>query len=312
MGNEHAFVRRQWDWAGIGMRDNTAYLSGRVVVAPDRTEGDLYVYDPFMRELILSTYHLSLDTAPRFLEAMQARNVKAIIGYTSSIYFLAKASLDLGIRVKLAAALPTSETIAPSMRETIGEAFGCPVFDFYGAAERVCYIFTCEQGSYHVQPEYGYTEFLPCQDGDRRGRRIVATGFWIYGMPLIRYDTGDIVVPSDRVCSCGRAFETVESIQGRTGDKIRTPSGKEYAPTLLARVAKGARHVLQTQIVQDTLDHINILYVPGREFADADRCHFESHMRSHLPAELKMDFLEVPQIEKTGTGKANLVVSRLK
>ena len=139
VGNEHAFARRQWDWAGIGFRDCTAYLSGRVVVDVNRNNGRLYEYDPFMKELILSTYHLSGKNAGQFGEAIKRYHVKAIVGYTSSIYFLAKCCLDMGMKIKLKAALPTSETIDSLMGNTLSEAFQCRGFDLYGAAERVCF-----------------------------------------------------------------------------------------------------------------------------------------------------------------------------
>jgi phenylacetate-CoA ligase len=314
LGNEHAFVRRQWDWAGIGFLDNTAYLSGRVIVDANKIKGRLYAYDPFMRELVLSTYHLSAETARQFIEAMKHYRVKAVIGYTSSICFLAKTCLDLDRKFKLKAALTTSETINEYMRATISEAFGCKVFDFYGAAERVCYIFTCECGSYHIIPEYGLTELVPIENSDNSQCKIIATGFWSFGMPLLRYDIGDIVTASrsKETCVCGRAFPIIKSICGRTGDLIRTPSGREYGPTLMARVAKGVNNILQSQIIQDKIDHITILYVPSRKFTEMDLFHFRKHMRHHLPSELKMHFKRVSAVEKTKSGKINFLVSKLK
>ena len=47
IGNEHAFMRRQYDWAGLGLRDTCAVLTGRIV-----SRGGLgkrvWSYDPFM------------------------------------------------------------------------------------------------------------------------------------------------------------------------------------------------------------------------------------------------------------------------
>jgi len=312
VGNEHAFVRRQWDWAGISFRDCTAYLSGRVVVDVNRNDGRLYEYDPFMKELILSTYHLSRRNAGRFGEAMKHYRIKAIVGYTSSIYFLAKCCLDLGMKVRLKAALPTSETINDLMRDTIAEAFECRVFDFYGAAERVCYIHTCDHGSYHLIPEYGYTEFVPAGDSNKNHCKVIATGFWNFAMPLIRYDTQDSVILSNENCSCGREFAVIKSVIGRTGDAIRTPSGRQYGPTLLARVAKGANNILESQIIQDAIDHINILYVPSARFTSFDLLNFRKHMADNLPDELKMDFKCVSSVERTASGKMNLLVSKIK
>lgn len=309
--NEHAFVRRQWDWAGLKFSDNTAYLSGRVIADPNQKEGQLYAYDPFMRELILSTYHLSVETARQYAQAVLKYKVKALVGYTSSICFFARACMDMEIDIKLKAALTTSETISDQMRETISKAFGCQVFDFYGAAERVCYIYTCEKGSYHIIPEYGYTELVPTDDGVENKYGVIATGFWNWAMPLVRYNTNDTLIKTGKSCSCGREFEVVDSISGRTGDVIRTPLGKEYAPTLLARVAKGAHNLLASQIIQDRIDHLRILYVPNDEFSETDLEHFKKHMHRYLPDELQMEFEKVEEVEKTKNGKMNFLVSKL-
>jgi len=311
VGNEHAFVRRQWDWAGMGFRDRTAYLSGRIILDADQEKGSLYKYDPFMGELILSTYHLSLESARQYAEAMSRYQVKAIVGYTSSIAFLAQSCLDLGIKVRLKAALTTSETINDYMRATISEAFGCDVYDFYGAAERVCYIFTCEEGSYHILPEYGLTELHPMEGAFKGQYKVVATGFWNWGMPLIRYDTGDVLTKSNATCSCGRAFPVVKSLSGRTGDVIHTPSGREFGPTLLARIAKGAHNIIASQIIQDKIDHIIVSYIPGADFTERDLTDFKEHMTHHFPGELKMDFRSVSILEKTSSGKINFLISKI-
>ncbi len=264
-----------------------------------------------MKELVLSTYHLTEKTAPQYAEAMLRYRIRAIVGYPSPIAFLAKACLASGIKVKLRAALTTSETLTETMRENIVTAFDCPVFDFYGAAERVCYIYTCEQGSYHVIPEYGHTEFIPIEGAKNGECRVVATGFWNFAMPLIRYDLGDVVIPSDGGCKCGRAFPVVKSIAGRTGDVVRMSSGLQLGPTLMARVTKGANHVLEMQIVQDKLDHIVIRYVPSSEFTDQDLAHFQAHVAHYMPSELQIAYERTGSIDRTQSGKTKFIVSKV-
>ncbi len=311
VGNEHAFVRRQWDWAGIGLLDRTAYLSGRVAVDPTQTRGPFHAYDPFMRELVLSTYHLTEKTALDYVAAIREYRVRAIVGYPSPIAFLAKVCRASGVKVGLRAVLTTSETLTDVMREDMTAAFDCPVFDFYGAAERVCYIYTCERGSYHVIPEYGYTEFIPLEHSENGECRVVATGFWNFAMPLIRYDLGDVVVPADDRCPCGRAFPVVKSIAGRTGDVVRMSSGLQLGPTLMARVTKGANNVLEMQIVQDRLDHIVIRFVPNSEFTERDFADFQSHVAHYMPSELQISYERTGRIDRTQSGKTKFIVSKM-
>ena len=314
IGNEHAFVRRQWDWAGIDFHDDCAYLKGRVIVEPDQKSKQLYFYDPVMKELHLSTYHLSAETAKDYIETMKKYNVKAIYGFPSSVYPVAKTCLDYGLDMKLKSALLTAETLPESHKEIIAKAFGCKVVDFYGAAERVCYIHTCEQGSYHIIPEYGLTELIPVDDPTDERCKIIATGFWNMAMPLIRYDTGDLLSKSDSSCPCGRAFPVVKSIFGREGDVIRTPSGGELGASIvthLVYVICGADHFLESQIIQDALDHIVIEYVPSEKFSLEYLGEFKKRLAKYLPSNLRFSLRKVDAIQRTASGKIKPIVSRI-
>jgi phenylacetate-CoA ligase len=310
ISNEHAFVRRQYDWAGLGLRDRCAYLTGRLIARPDATE-HLHAYDPFMNELILSTYHLSPRTATDYMQRLVDYRVKGLVGYPSAVHLLAQTCLEAGVKVPLRAVLTSSETLAEPMRKTISEVFCCPVFNFYGSAERVCYIFTCEKGSYHVIPEYGMTELIPVDEAHPQRCRIISTGFWNKAMPLIRYDLGDVVTRSERVCSCGRAFQAVEQIEGRQVEGIRTPSGRQYGAAMLTHLLYGTGTILESQIVQDAVDHVTIEYVPSQRFSGDDMNEFQKLIRMHLPTELRVEFKAVDAVRRTVSGKIRPVVSLL-
>lgn len=312
--NEYAFVRRQWQWAGLQFNDVVAYLKGMVLAKPGSKRKALYGYDPFLKELHLSTYHLSKETAIEYIEAMKRYNVKGLYGYPSSVYPVAKTCLDCGIDFRLRSVLLTAENLHESHRQTIARAFQCKVFDFYGAAERVCYIFTCEHGSYHVVPEYGLTEYLPVEGVEDGRDRIIGTGFWNKSMPLIRYDTGDMVVRSDKTCPCGRTFPVIETIIGRECDVITTPTGKVLGPsimTALVYVVCGASHFVESQIIQDSEDHVVIEYVPTMECSPTYLSELRAKLAEYFPDDLSFDLKEVVAVQRTQGGKVKAVVSRI-
>jgi phenylacetate-CoA ligase len=311
VGNEHAFVRRQWDWAGIGLQDRCAFLTGRVIFPPDQKDGKLYGYDPFMKELILSTYHLNDTTAVQYLRAIQEYQVKGLVGYPSAIHYLARICIDKGWNMPLKAVLTSSEVLSESMRQVISRAFQTQVYDFYGSAERVCYIFTCEKGSYHVIPEYGLTELIPCPELGQNRYKIVSTGFWNSAMPLIRYELGDTVTGETNPCSCGRSFPRIKSVDGRRGDMIQTPSGRIYGAAILTHLLYGTNHILESQIIQDAPDHLTIEYVPGSQFSLGDLQAFENLVHIHLPSELRVELKRVPSVQRTSSGKIRPIVSRI-
>jgi phenylacetate-CoA ligase len=141
--------------------------------------------------------------------------------------------------------------------------------------------------------------------------KVVSTGFWNTAMPFIRYELEDIVIPSKENCCCGRAFPVIESISGRQADVIRTLSGREFGAALLTHLLYGTDHILESQIVQDRVDHIYIDYVPGQLFNEQDFNAFNCLVKQHLPSELYVDFRAVEAVQRTSSGKLRPVVSLL-
>jgi phenylacetate-CoA ligase len=315
LGTEHAFIRRQFDWAGVPLREKTAWIFQRVVAQPEKKGARLYYYDPVLRELTLSAYRCSPETALEYAEVIQKHGIEVVVGYPSSVYLMAKTCLNEGFKLDLRVMLSTWEAMTGTMRKTISEAFGCKVFDYYGSGERVVAIHKCDHATYHVVPEYGLTELLPIDDREEGYYRVVSTGFWNKGMPLIRYDVGDVVAMSgDRRCGCGREFPVVDSIVGKEGDVIQSPSGVQLGVTAVVQVlytVGGTDNVLETQFVQDAVDHVRVEYVPGSAFTPDDLENMKRAAARLLPDDLKVDFKQVEAVRRTPMGKIRPIVSEL-
>jgi phenylacetate-CoA ligase len=310
IGNEHAFVRRQFDWAGITMRDRCAYMTWRTVAKPNENSGKYYAYDPSTKQLILSTFHLSENVAKTYIKAMLKYSVKALVAYPSAAFVLAKAILSTASFLPLRSVLTTSETLGENEKAIISKAFRCPVYDFYGSAERICYIHTCERLSYHIIPEYGLTELLPAEPGNNDCCRIIATGFWNMAMPLIRYDTADLLKTGEKPCQCGRAFPTVKKVIGRDSRFITTSSGRTIGQTAMARLCKNALlrinklAVLQTQFMLEENGSVCLEYVPYNRFGSKDRDRLTEIIRQELPCDLEIKIRTTSHITRTSAGKS--------
>jgi len=131
-------------------------------------------------------------------------------------------------------------------------------------------------------------------------------------MPLIRYDMGDIVIKSDKSCPCNRDFQAIESIEGRDGDIIITPSGRQLGVTLIIQllyVICGTKEIIESQVIQDAIDHVTIEYVPTSDFTAEDLQNFKSLIRKYLHSELKFDMKKVIAVKRTLSGKLKPLVS---
>lgn len=308
---EQAFVERQAAWAGYRPGERRAWLRGDPVVPAHQSDGPLWRHNRAENMLMLSSYHLSPGNGAAYIEALERFDPVMLQAYPSSISYLAR-WLEEHDQVyrgpSLRGIVTSSETLGAADRQVIAERFGCRVFDWYGAFERVAAIGTCEHGNYHVLEDYGCVEFEHNGDGTAN---LIGTGFGNRSMPLIRYRADDVVVPADPGyrCPCGRSFRVVERVLGRVDDVIRTPDGRHVV--MLDWIFSGLFGLMEAQVVQDRLDEVRIRIVAGNEFGFADEQALLARALERLGPRVRIRIERVAQIERTRNGKFRQIVSRL-
>ncbi len=309
VGFEHAILMRQWQWARLEPNDPYATLKGEMIPKIKTRNNIFWSYSPMEKKLYMSSYHLSERNVDRYVTALRKHHIKAVEGYPSSLYALAKLMLNKNIRVPLKSALTTSETLVPRQKAVIEQAFQCQVYDYYGMAERVAAIHTCEYGRYHLVPEYSLVEFIRSDSLNKGLYEIVGTTFTNRAMPLIRYKVGDVIKPSQDQCPCGRNYPVIEKIVGRTDDYIITPSGKLVGR--LDHVFKGAKNLIEAQIFQPDIKNVILRIVPDQFFkqGDADSILYKLQKRLGEPMHLEIEQLSF--IPRTENGKLKTVISNV-
>src|SRR6185312_9482746 len=89
------------------------------------------------------------------------------------------------------------------------------------------------------------------------------------GMPLIRYQVGDVVVPSSRQCKCGRGLPLIERVEGRDADYVVTPAGQLISGiSLTENFALHITGAAQVQVVQETTTFLRIRMVKDATFTE--------------------------------------------
>jgi phenylacetate-CoA ligase len=309
IAHEAALQERQLRWAGWRPGERRVWLRGDVVVPLEQTEPPFWHVNAADQMLMCSSFHLWDRHAGAYLDAIEAFDPVVIQAYPSAIGFLAAALREQSrgyAGASLRAIVTSSEALPGSLREGCEAAFGVQVFDWYGQSERVAAIGTCPRGRYHLIEDASYVELLPAQDGLAE---IVGSSWANDAMPLIRYRTGDLVLPTARSCRCGRPLRRVERIVGRETDAIVTPDGRRHV--MLDFIFNDVLCVREAQIVQEAPDHIVVLLVlqPGSNPSDADVVRYRALQR--LGAGVHVDLHCVPAIPRSPSGKRRLIVSRL-
>lgn len=296
--------------AGVGNDQPRAMMGGRPVVRGNTNKPPYWRYNRRWKQLYLSSYHVSRDTAKDYAESIRSYGSEWITGYGSAIAALAECALEMGIQpVSLRAALVSGDTLLPGMRSSIENFFQCKCFDHYGQAEGVAMAMECLHARMHLIPEVGIWEILgedglPCRPGEVG--EIVATGLINDAMPLIRYCLGDYAAwAKDQSCPCGSQQSIVTDLEGRVDDYLITSDGRKIGR--LSTAVKRSPTIHSAQIVQDRPGHAYLLVRPGEGYTSTNADAVRDDILERIGA-FDLQILEVPEVPKTQQGKAVLVV----
>lgn len=306
----YAFFGRFREWASVPIGARVATFAGRTVVPPQQERPPFWRFNRAANTLLCSSYHLSPASIPEYVDALASFGPTLIDSYPSSLVPIAQYIRHRNLTsIRPRAVITSSETLEPEARRLIAEAFGCPVFDHYGAAEMAAFITQCALGAYHVNPEYGIVEVL--RDGVPAGPgeagEIVATGFINPVMPLIRYATGDIAVLGTGLCACGRKSPIIQRIEGRADDVLVTPEGRLVGR--LDPIFKAVASLVETRIVQDRLNHVRVEFVADGTVDASETAALVAELRNRLGPSMQIDIVRVPRLLRSPSGKLRAVVN---
>jgi phenylacetate-CoA ligase len=203
--------------------------------------------------------------------------------------------------------LTNAEPLFEHQRETIAEAFSCPVRETYGMAEVVGAASECSHGKLHQWPDVGVIE----QDSDvgsDGSADLICTGLINDDMPLIRYRVGDCGRLSEGSCDCGRSLPLLKSVDGRSDDVLITAAGREVGR--LDPVFKNKLPIVEAQIIQESLTKIRIRYVPAVNFTEGTLLTLTKAIRERM-GDVEVIYDRLSQIPRTARGKFRAVICNL-
>jgi phenylacetate-CoA ligase len=315
---EQAFLITMWGRVGFRIGDRCAILRGDIV--PSASKGKFWVYNPASKNLVLSSYHMTDETLPNYVEKIREFKPAFIQAYPSTITILVRFMNEKNIPPfpSVKAILCASENLYPWQRELLESSLKCRVWDFYGHAERAALAGQCEKTNfYHVQSEFGIIELI-----DEKGNpatkenemaEIVATGLANFACPLIRYRTLDLAVPSDAHCECGRNYPLLKDIEGRLQDLVVTRDKRLITLTALifAQHFEAFSRVKQMQLFQQKAGELVVKIVKAPKYSKKDEQEIRLKMQRAVGHGLDIAFDYVDHIPRTQIGKYRFLIQKL-
>lgn len=297
-GREWAFLANFLKKNGVSVDSRRYSLRGVDTLRSHSPTGR----NPLYKELKIAPWSITKDGLLTNWSDITKFRGKWIHGYPSLVYqfclLLEKLNLSLP---EVRCVLLISEKLHEFQKKKISEVLNCKILSFYGTSERVVFApLSGEELSPH--PLYGVSEVV---NGEHLG-----TGYINDGTVLIRYRTGDAVIPkttyNNLVTSFGQ-FEgrwLTDSLVGNGGETINMTILNTHDPliTLLKNF----------QFVQKSLGEVCLRVVPEDTLSEENIAKILDLFRNKLGPNFKLDLEVTDAIFPTSRGKHRYIVSEIK
>ena len=216
------------------------------------------IISQFIQNIIpVNVLNLSDRNISELLKKLTSKKTISILGYSSALEAIARYierdKIRIGFTVNTIISM--SEALDSKTKKLIENAFDCKVYSRYSNVENGILAQQCNKSDqdFVINSASYYIEILkfnsdyPVKDGGIG--RIVVTDLFNYGMPFIRYDTGDIGAKTTRIIK-GKEVEVFTKIEGRKMDAIFNTKGELISSFTITNSMWSYEELDQYQFIQ--------------------------------------------------------------
>jgi phenylacetate-CoA ligase len=306
---KEALVRRHNSWAQFIPGKKVASLWGDI----KRPKLKVRLYNALIgRTIYLDTLKMDLYNTTEFASKIRNSKTRLLFGHGHSIFFFCQFLKEHNIpRLEFDGIISTAEVLTPGERQVVEDMFGKIVFDRYGCEEIGLIASECEKhDGMHVAAEGVLVEI---SDGNATDPgKVIVTDLLNTGMPLIRYEIGDLATTKSSNCDCGRNLPRIGKITGRMSDFLYTPEGKMISGiSILDTLIIHIPGFKQVQIVQEKLNELTFNIVKDVNFSEESVKILTDSIPRYFGPSMNYKIIYLENIPLTGRGKYQCTICKL-
>jgi len=212
---------------------------------------------PLDEQIMEKYYRLLKKLSPQLLQA-----------YPTPLEIFTQFLADKGYQLKIPAISSTAEPLLDHQIKLIEKVFGNRPFNWYGAREAGRIATECrEHKGMHVNAHGLYLEINQSNYDDTGFGSIIISDLWNIGMPILRYEIGDLGVMSNKPCPCGCHLPRLLDMYGRVNDTFVNSKGQKIPGVWFPnQFVKGCDEIKEMQILQHDIAVFQLLIVRGDNF----------------------------------------------
>lgn len=310
------FNKRSWDFS-------EAIYSRSLFGAGYKPYEKLIVSNPFLEPkkrwfTYLSLFrkeHIQIE-APIDKQANKLLNQKTHFTFYSYPTILKLISEKIkNKKLKINRIISTAELLTASTKKKIEESFNCKVYNHYGSMEFNRIAWECKKREgLHMDIDSLAIEFIKDNEHvsfNERGK-IIITNLNNFFFPLIRYDQGDVGIPIEHKCSCGRSLPLIKELLGRDNDFIMLKNKELLSPITFDVALSKFSEILQFKLVQKKIDRFDLFIIKSKNFSDRIKEKVEDNLKKILKSDnIDINYKFVNDIQRSSGGKLRSIVSNI-
>lgn len=303
---------RGWSWGGYSVGDRYATLWRSPDTINKYSSISNKIQNVLRRNLLLNCFDIENNNLYKHAVKLNSYNPRILRASPSAGFAMAKfIESEYFEKINPTAFFTAAEKLYAFQRKKIESVFSCDVFDSYGSNEVRSMAYECEEHSgYHISIENVVLEFLSEDERVSPGElgKIVITDLTNFAMPFLRYEIGDIGVPCEDECSCGRGLPLVRSIEGRYNSFVQTKENKLFSSSFFADLLIDSGLVENFQIIQNDFNNINLYIDLGSKCTTKDDIILTI---SNYLYNFNINAKIIDKIEPAKSGKLQLVICNI-
>jgi phenylacetate-CoA ligase len=298
--------------AGFQSGCRVGYLWG----APSDNEGNTHWKAKLKSVLtnvrLYDSFNMSEERMAQYHQELLKFKPDILVCYAGSIHLFSKFILKnkLKSQYPIKGIITSAETLTDDMRKTIESALNRPVFNRYGSREVGLIAAECEHHSgLHINESdmIVETDSSEGESGD-----FLVTNLNNFGMPLIRYQIGDVGEISNTPCTCGRSGSLITKLLGRSSDFFTTTDGRKIHGEYFTHLFYGIDGVEQFQLTQETLDFFELKIIKNlTHWHDEQELKLRNEITNIFGVSIKLNIHFVSSIASTASGKYRFTISKV-
>jgi phenylacetate-CoA ligase len=206
------------------------------------------------------------ESLPRILERLTALDPDVLIIAPEDLDLLVVEAAGGAERPAPRHIFTGGNQLRPSIRRRGETLFATRVTDFYGTTECNLVAWQCRRcGRYHTSDDSVIVELLR-DDGRAAGPgeqgEVVITTLHSHAMPFVRFRIGDLATRPRDPRECAIRFGSIEHVDGRLVDRVRTPAGAQISPFTIMDALDDLEGLRRWQLQQIAIDRVEVRFEP--------------------------------------------------